>query len=294
MEPIVIAWETGRYTLDPAALLQLPAARLKKIMAQGTVDAEASRERVRSLIEDHRRAYKAATSKEDKAEYMRLGKLIEAVETGKKTVNPAAKPAERVIKRAPDSYKGTFERDGLYCVSDGYMLLALRDPLPDTLPTVPGGLNVKQAFDGATEGAHALDLPTLADVRQNMRLAKSAPSGSWCGDIYPEPNGRTLYDFGPGRPVVNLELLRDMLEALPGARAVVRADGPSPIVFDSDAGRGLLLPVKIQGHAAETRRQAEPEPVKQEDPAPVRRELTPDEFLTAVTMTPEEFAALVA
>lgn len=301
--PILVEWETGRYELSPVAVPHLAPATLKKIMKQATKHADETAAAVRACIEDARKA-----AQHDKKERARLGKLLDALEPPKKQ-SAAARVAARIVKRIPDTmsnFQGVFIRDGKNCVCDGYILLSLPETLD--LPPVSGGsIDAAKAIDDAGRDAAPLALPSLAEVKSLQRIAKSAPRGAWLDRIYPE-KGRTLYDFGAGLPLVDLALLRDVLEALPDARA--RWTTPSaPLTFEAPNGQALLCPVKATGHAGATRSAAA---VEIEDPAAQRPEaisksprkraevFTPEQFaacvaeLEPIDFTPEQFAALLA
>ena len=302
--PILVEWETGRYELSPVAIPQMGPAMLKKIMKQATKHPGETAAEVRACIE----AARKATDKDDKKERARLGKLLEALEPPKKQT-AAARVAARIVERIPDTmrdFQGVFTRDGKSCVCDGYVLLCLSESL-DLKPVSGGSFNAAKLIDEATRNAAALPLPSLADVKGFQKLAKSAPRGAWLDRIYPEKS-RTLFDFGAGLPMVDLALLRDVLEALPGARACWTANN-AQLVFTAPDGQALLCPVKPIGNAGATRSAA---PLEIEQPAAKRpgaiskprtlreKAMTPDEFaaqleaLEPVELTPDEFAALLA
>ena len=298
--PILVEWETGRYELSPVAVPHLAPATLKKIMKQATKHPDETAAEVRACIEAARKA-----GQHDKKERARLGKLLEVLEPAKKK-NAAGRVAERIVKRMGSaSYAGVFHSGGWNCVCDGYVLLCLPDTLD--LPTVPGGIDAAKAIDEAAHNAAPLALPSLAEVKSFQRIAKSAPRGAWLDRIYPEKS-RTLFDFGTDMPLVDLALLRDVLEALPDARACWTTPS-APLVFTAPNGQALLCPVKPVGNAGATRSAA---PVEIEQPAAQRPEiiskprkqrekaLTPGQFaaqmatLAPIEFTPEEFAASLA
>ena len=298
--PILVEWETGRYELSPAAVPYLAPATLKKILKQATKHADETNATVRACIEAARNA-----AQRDKKERARLGKLLEALEPPKKQT-AAARVASRVAKRMTSaSYSGAFVSGGWNCVCDGAVLLCLAEPLD--LPPVAGGIDAAKMIDNAARDAAPLPLPSLAEVRSFLKLAKSAPRGAWLDRIYPEKS-RTLYDFGAGLPLVDLALLRDVLEALPDARACWTTDR-APLLFTAENGQAVLCPVSPVGNAGATRSAA---PLESEEPAAQRPEiiskprtprekaLTPDEFaaqldaLEPVEFTPDEFAAFLA
>ncbi len=306
--PILVEWETGRYELSPVAVPHLARATLKKILKQATKHTEETTAEVRACLEAARAPYKDAETDGDKAEYKRLSGLLETLEPPKKQT-AAARVAARIVKRIPDTmrdFQGVFTRDGKSCVCDGCVLLCLSESL-DLKPVSGRSFNAAKLIDEATRNAAPLPLPSLADVKGFQKLAKSAPRGAWLDRIYPEKN-RTLFDFGAGLPLVDLALLRDVLEALPGARACWAANN-AQLVFTAPDGQALLCPVKPIGNAGATRSAA---PLEIEQPAAKRpgaiskprtlreKAMTPDEFaallitLDPVELTPDEFAALLA
>lgn len=190
--------------------------------------------------------------------------------------SPAVKAAERIARRAGvrEAYSGVFTHAGKYCVCDGYTLIRFNEPVP--LPQVPGGLDAAASIE--TAGALAsvpLDLPTAKEARALLRVARAAPC-VWSGRVYSSGKGKarqTVYSFGDGLPVIDLEFLVDVLDALPGFKAF--AGGPvSPVVFAGPDGDALVMPVKLKPeiiHAMSPAASAAPE-----------------------IMTPEAFAALAA
>ncbi len=301
--PILVEWETGRYELSPEFICSCAPAKLRKVMKQATKHADETAAEVRACIEAARKA-----AQHDKKERARLGKLLEALEPPKKQT-AAARVAARIVKRIPDTmrdFQGVFTRDGKSCICDGYILLSLSETL-DLPPVAGGSVNAAKMIDEAARDAAPLALPSLAEVKSFQKLAKSAPRGAWLDRIYAEKS-RTLFDFGAGLPVVDLALLRDVLEALPGARARWTMER-APLVFDAPNGQALLIPVSPVGNAGATRSAA---PLEIEQPAAQRHEiiskpckprekaLTPEQFaaqmatLAPIEFTPEEFAASLA
>ena len=309
--PILVEWGTGRYELSPVAVPHLARATLKKILKQATKHTEETTAEVRACLEAARAPYKDAETDGDKAEYKRLSGLLETLEPPKKQT-AASRVAARIVKRIPDTmrdFQGVFTRDGKSCICDGYILLSLSEVL-DLPPVAGGSINAAKMIDEAARDAAPLAVPSLAEVKSFQKLAKSAPRGAWLDRIYPEKN-RTLFDFGAGLPLVDLALLRDVLEALPDARASWTTPS-APLVFTAPNGQALLCPVKPVGNAGATRSAAPLEielPAARHEVSPLgqRPEIiskpdvfTPDEFaaqleaLEPVELTPDEFAALLA
>ena len=301
--PILVEWETGRYELSPVAVPHMAPATLKKIMKQATKHPDETAAEVRACIEAARKA-----ALHDKKERARLGKLLDVLEPAKKK-SAAARVAARIVKRIPDTmrdFQGVFTRDGKNCICDGYILLCLSETL-DLPPVAGGSVNAAKMIETARKEAAPLALPSLAEVKSFQHLAKTAPRGAWLDRIYPDSK-RTLYDFGTDMPLVDLALLRDVLEALPDARACWTTPS-APLVFTAPNGQALLCPVKPVGNAGATRSAA---PVEIEQPAAQRPEIiskprtqrekawTPEQFaaqidtLEPVEFTPDGFAASLA
>lgn len=246
--PIRVAWQSGHIDLDRAALLQLKPAQLKKIVRTATLDVQRTEDAIRAEIETARRPMAEihdrdprALPPEAKREYDRLTALLAVLEPPKKQT-PAERVAARLIKRAPGGWQGVFEDAGKTCVCDRYMLLAFTESL--RLPAGERRLDAAKIVSKHLQDARPVAVPSLAEVKDYQRLAKCAPQGEWMGRIYPR-KGRAVYYFGDGFPAVELDRLRDVVEAMPGALAYC-AGTFSPLVFVSGAGFGLLTPLNLR------------------------------------------------
>ncbi len=142
---------------------------------------------------------------------------------------------KRIIKSAGrgrrDLDGSWIDADGRQCVCDGYRAVRLNKPvkgLPDAK-----GMDLSGVFAESEDRFEELPLPTPGELK--MCIA--------------EQKGRRVtkvYDFGDGLPRVNAEYLKDMMDALPEARAFYNTEHPlmSAIRFVAEGGDGVLLPVR--------------------------------------------------
>lgn len=118
---------------------------------------------------------------------------------------------------------------GHQCVCDGYRAVRLVSPV-DGLKEA-SGMDLSAVFPASLWNWELMALPSPGELRAAIA----------------EQKGRTvkIYDFGEGMPKVNAQYLKDILDILPDAVAYRDPESPnSPIVFISDAGDALLLPVR--------------------------------------------------
>lgn len=136
--------------------------------------------------------------------------------------------------------------DGRQCAVDGFRAFRLDAPI-DSLPEMPEGMtpvNLAAIYDMAQAGTmQELEAPELADLDALIAYDRQCKGRK-----------NNLYMFGQGLPVVNAKFLRDALRVFPDARLYCR-DVISGIVFKSEHGDGLLLPVRIAGDLSRERRE---------------------------------------
>lgn len=144
---------------------------------------------------------------------------------------------KKFIKGIPDYRRDLcgawLDSDGRQCVCDGYRAVRLNVPV-DGLKQVetPTPFDLDKVYPTEPQPT-TLDLPTSSELRAYI----ADPNSKRTSD------GKVLYDFGAGLPWVDAKWLKDMVDLLPGA--VVTCDGlMKPIVFKSERGDGLLLPVR--------------------------------------------------
>ena len=137
------------------------------------------------------------------------------------------------------------DADGRQCVVDGFRAFRMAAPV-EGVPDMPEGMtpiNLAAIYDMAQAGTmQELEAPDLADLDALIAYDRKCSSRE-----------RNLYMFGPGAPVVNAKYLRDALKVFPDARLFCRGT-INGIVFKSEYGDGLLLPVRIAGDLSRERR----------------------------------------
>ena len=127
-------------------------------------------------------------------------------------------------------FAGIFERDGLYCVSDGYRLIRLKNDLP-SLPHVENYMDMKKLFNGVCASREELHLPSVSEIKQVIAITPK------------RDNPMILVD---GLVMVNAEYLLNMMQALPDCKAYIPNRKIDPIYFESENGDGLLLPIRVR------------------------------------------------
>ena len=144
---------------------------------------------------------------------------------------------KKFIKGIPDYRRDLcgawLDSDGRQCVCDGYRAVRLNVPV-DGLKQVetPTPFDLDKVYPSEPQPT-TLDLPTSSELRAYI----ADPNSKRTSD------GKVLYDFGVGLPWVDAKWLKDMVDLLPGA--VATCDGlAKPIIFKSEKGDGLLLPVR--------------------------------------------------
>ena len=153
-------------------------------------------------------------------------------ELGKAKGGTAYSAVKRFLKGCPDSrpsIKGVwYDAEDRQCMCDGYHVLRLKNHV-DGFDTVKG-MDLDRAYPKDTDLVAELPMPTPGEVKINKKRLAS---------------GITAYDFGEGLPMVNAAYLKNIMDCLPDARAYV-TDRPltGPIIFKSDKGDALLLPIR--------------------------------------------------
>lgn len=154
---------------------------------------------------------------------------------GKSKGGTAYSAFKRIIKSVPDfrkDYQGVwYDADGRQCVCDGYHAIRLNNPV-EGFETVKG-MELDKVFPQDHELVQALPMPTPGELKINKKKYES-----WRG-------APCYYDFGEDLPRVNANYLKNIMDCLPDAKAYV-TDHPltGPIVFKSEKGDALLLPVR--------------------------------------------------
>lgn len=153
-------------------------------------------------------------------------------ELGKTKSGTAYSAFKRVIKRNGDIRKNIAgvwtDSEGRSCVCDGYIAIRMRSPV-EGFENVPG-VDLDKLWVKDSDLVTEIDVPTPGEVKINKKKLT---------------NGKAVYDFGDELPMVDVKLLKDVMDCLPDARAYITDRGTaSPIIFKSDKGDALLLPVR--------------------------------------------------
>lgn len=140
---------------------------------------------------------------------------------------------KRIIKGVvgrPNLEGAWLDSYGHQCVCDGYRAVRLLNPV-DGLKEASGSMDLSAVFPASLWNWEMMALPSPGELRACIA----------------EQKGRRgkFYDFGEGMPMVNAQYLKDIMDILPDAVAYRDPESPNrPIVFVSDAGDALLLPVR--------------------------------------------------
>ena len=161
--------------------------------------------------------------------------LMAKDELGKAKGGTAYSAVKRFIKGCSDArpdYKGVwYDDEDRQCMCDGYHAIRLNKPV-DGFETVKG-FELDKVFPQDHELVQELPMPTPGELKINKRKL-----GSYRG-------AATVYDFGDNLPLVNAGFLKNIMDCLPDAKAYITDRGmASPIIFKSDKGDALLLPIR--------------------------------------------------
>ena len=152
-------------------------------------------------------------------------------ETLKSKGGTAYTAVKRIIKNVPEynqRLKGVWvDNCGRQCVCDGYHAVRMKNHI-DGFDTVEPPIDLDNAMKADGEPIE-LPLPTPGELKACIAEQKG--------------KDRKFYDFGEGLPRVDATFLKDILDILPGAKA--KSYGINKLIlFESDVGDGILLPVR--------------------------------------------------
>ena len=165
--------------------------------------------------------------------------LMAKDELGKAKGGSAYNAVKRIVKNVPDvrsNLKGVWtDAEGRQCVCDAYRAIRLAQPV-EGFETVEG-MDLSKVYPPDERFECELTLPTPGELKINKKKLSYNAYG---------------YDFGEGLPMVNAAYLKDIMDILPDAKAYAtnnpwRGDNrvlSSPIVFRSEKGDAILLPVR--------------------------------------------------
>lgn len=170
------------------------------------------------------------------------------------TVN-ATRTITRILNRCKkESFRTSLhyawqDKDGRQCICDGFQAYRLKEPLPlEPRPDNAGDpIDLDKIFPDIGKDYAPVPLPSLQEVKSFIAIERAKYTGKRGGFV-------ALWDFGAGKPVVNAEYLRDLLQVFPDAAEIFCGTGLkmlSPLVVRCDAGDAVMLPVRASRCVAE-------------------------------------------
>lgn len=267
---ITFRWSTGNIEIAACAVLDMSAAYLARLVKTATVNADEVKTELSAYIQSEidklnpKRDY-------DKRTIEQYKKLLSVVAEKKQSKREKAviRIAKNCSSATAGKYYGVIHDDEKYCVLDGYRMVRYAAPI-DGLEDAPCTFDTVKAIGNKSAYSAALVLPTVQEIKADMKIAKLA--GTDINHIRIIKTGKRLdccYDFGYGLPMVNAKYLIDMIEALPEAIAYYNPEHAlcNPIYFDGGEDDGILLPVrKMQEYAAPVEEKPIEKPVEAASP----------------------------
>lgn len=149
--------------------------------------------------------------------------------------------------------KAFIDDDGNEIVLDGYRAICFANPV-DGVPTTDNGdgfISIKNTyFSEDISSYNKLNLASLAELKAELKIDKANNVGVDTGKKKKTP----IYAFGISAdeyksttPIVNLQYLIDIVEAMPNAKATYKTNrnGISTVYFFDDEGNmAILLPFR--------------------------------------------------
>lgn len=186
---------------------------------------------------------------------------MDIVKSGNKVTANRAKAALRILKNSSKEQfqKSFIDDDGKQIVLDGYRAICFAqsvEGLPVEDKDNAGGFkSIKNAyFDGRVELSYdkPLHLASLAELKAELKIDKANNNGINKGKKKNTPIhsfGISADDYNGSTPIVNLQYLIDIVEAMPNAKASYKEDrhGIFTVFFKDDEGnKAILLPIKAE------------------------------------------------
>lgn len=165
------------------------------------------------------------------------------------------KAALRILKNSEleQFTKAFIDDDGKEIVLDGYRAICFTNPV-DGVPTTDNGdgfISIKKSyFSEDISGYNRLNLASLSELKAELKIDKANNVGIDTGKKKKTPIyafGVSADEYNSTTPVVNLQYLIDIVEAMPSAKATYKTDrnGNSIVYFVDDEGnRAVLLPLR--------------------------------------------------
>lgn len=166
-----------------------------------------------------------------------------------------AKAVLRILKNAGKEQftKAFIDDDGKEIVLDGYRVICFANPV-DGVPTTDNGdgfISIKKSyFSEDVNSYNKLNLASLAELKAELKTDKANNVGVNLGKKKRTPIyafGISADEYNGTTPIVNLQYLIDIVEAMPSAKAVYKTDrnANSTVYFVDDEGnKAVLLPLR--------------------------------------------------
>lgn len=165
-----------------------------------------------------------------------------------------AKAALRILKNSEleQFTKAFIDDDGKEIVLDDCRAICFTNPV-DGVPTTDNGdgfISIKKSyFSDDISGYNKLNLASLAELKAELKIDKANNVGIDTGKKKKTPIyafGVSADEYNSTTPVVNLQYLIDIVEAMPGAKAYEKYRNGIPGVHfvDDEGNRAILLPFR--------------------------------------------------
>lgn len=218
---------------DPETIYDLAADTARQLLEQTCSDRD-----VATIAAIHKKLLNDPTIYMDEPAFTSVCKLLTLAgeQMGNEQAGKAAPALRRLAKNSPrEAQRGVFlDKQGRQIACDGARAVRLNRPIkgiPEVLPF--------------------LNFENLISSRKGNRIDINAPDDkTLCKEIHDQrivsKKDCPLWNFGEGLPTVNAAFLRDMLDILPDAKLCIYGSANSGVWFESPAGDGLLLPVRVR------------------------------------------------
>lgn len=164
---------------------------------------------------------------------------ISESESNKKPSQLAA--LKRIMKRGEKNLKEDLKygntQDGLQYFCDSFVLVGVRKPLSAYENPNPARITFRKLIPSDAKMNPAVPCPSLAKLKAYQKRHKVAKGE------------RLNYDFGPDKPLVDIQLLIDMIEAIGEAPLYL---GKISIYTETDDGIGLVMTIKPKSDYVKT------------------------------------------
>ena len=174
---------------------------------------------------------------------------------------------QKELKSRPAMQHTWIDEQGRQCSCDGFRAYRLNMPVAG-LPDMPAELNavpLEKIFPDVAK-MQALDTPALAELDALIADDNAHKTATKKGRVFydDDEKRRGFYTYGAEKPVVNIHYLRDMLRIFPDAKTYY-TNALAPLLFISQYGDAVLLPVRYSGENAD----------KRPTPAPAKKAAAP-------------------